>query len=82
MKATEDGFILESTRKEIFTYGTEGLSIDSDNNIRVGHDSYVEYFDSETLEYKSDFTDEEKKEIAKAVIEKWVSFSGLAVNFV
>jgi hypothetical protein len=81
MNFTNDGFELESTGKKVLTFGNEGLSLDDSNQMRFGYDGYIEYYDDSKEEYKVDFTDEEKKEIAKYVIERWARFAGLSIVY-
>jgi len=78
MIETNDGYKFECSGREILTHGTEGISITKDEVVRTGYDGYAEMWDDETETYHSDFTNDEKKELALFMIEKWKLFGGLS----
>ncbi|MFA6151597.1 MAG: hypothetical protein WC716_09775 [Chitinophagaceae bacterium] len=66
----EKGYRFQSTGREMNTYGFEGFSI-IDGSVRVGFDTYPEFFDDESKTFTREFSDEEMKELAEFMIVQW-----------
>ena len=78
MLESKEGFKFECSGREFLTHGTEGLSLTKDGRVRCGYDMYVEFWDDTEEEYHSNFTDDEKKELALFMIYQWSKFGGLS----
>lgn len=77
MIETNDGYKFECSNREILTHGTDGISITIDEEVIIGYDCLVEMWDDTKEEYHSNFTDDQKKELALFMIAKWSNFGGL-----
>ena len=66
----EKGYRFESTGREMNTYGFDGFCI-VDGSVRVGFETYPEFFDDESKTFTRDFSDEEMKELAAHMIQEW-----------
>lgn len=80
MKQNEKGYFLESTQRQIDVYGAFGFSL-LDSEIRTGYDNDYKKYNLEKECVESEFNDEEKKEIAKFVIEEWAKLADLKIKF-
>jgi hypothetical protein len=75
----ENLFVFKSTGRNFSTHGMDGISITEDGVVRYGYDGYVELKDDEGCDDNDlEFTEEEKKELAVYMIEKWSKFGGLS----
>ena len=73
MVKTEKGYRFECSGREVDTFGFDGFSI-FDNIVGVGKDCYPEFFDHETRKYSTEFSDNEKTELALHMIAQWTNF--------
>lgn len=70
----EKGYRFESSGREMNTYGFEGFSI-IDGSVRVGYETYPEFFDEGSNSFTREFSDEEMKELAAFMIQEWKQFA-------
>lgn len=80
MIQTAAGYTFESTGKHLKHCGALGFSV-LDNIVRMGYDFEIIEYNDEKECLESDFTEEEKKELAKFVIEEWAKFAGIKVSY-
>jgi hypothetical protein len=74
MLKTLKGFRFECSGREMDTFGFDGFSI-FEGVVGVGKDCRPEFFNNDTKLYSTEFSDEEKKELAEYMISQWVAFS-------
>lgn len=77
MIQTEYGYKFESTGHEFSTHGSGGLSITDDGILRYGYDGIVDMANYDEDELFYELSEEEKKELAIYMIEKWALFGNI-----
>ena len=71
-------FEFDCTKRKFSTHGMSGISIDDIGSVTYGRDGYVDLIDEEGYDDADlEFTDEEKKELAIYMMDKWAEFGGL-----
>lgn len=73
MIKTVKGFKFECSGREMDTFGFDGFSI-FEGVVSVGKESQPEFFDNYTKGYSTEFSSEEKLELAQFMVNQWNAF--------
>lgn len=78
MEEIDKGYKFECSGREINTFSVNGFSL-QDDTVSVGCDSSVKIIGEDWLE-PAQFTSDEKKELAKFVIQQWAEWADLIIG--